>query len=141
MEFDMSTNQQIVAAPGYSAPVPKVKVKEPEKPVPMANTQPIPQEKAVFDIFSDRNELEKVRVRQDRASIDEIERIIASANKQVAPLFVEFQYQIHDGTNHLIVSMINSNTGEVIREIPPERSLDALVKIKELLGIMIDELS
>ena len=35
--------------------------------------------------------------------------------------------------------VINEDTDEVIREIPPEKSLDMLQKMWEMAGILVDE--
>ena len=38
-----------------------------------------------------------------------------------------------------MVKVINSETNEVIREIPPEKILDLVAKMWELAGILVDE--
>ncbi|MDR1532575.1 MAG: flagellar protein FlaG [Clostridiales bacterium] len=69
----------------------------------------------------------------------DIAREIHEANKQLREMFREFKYSIHKPTNTVIVKVINSGTNEVIREIPPEKSLDALAKMWELHGLLLDK--
>jgi len=38
-----------------------------------------------------------------------------------------------------MIKVINSETDEVIREIPPEKILDLIAKLWELAGIIVDE--
>ena len=38
-----------------------------------------------------------------------------------------------------MVEIINKETGEVIRQIPPEYMLEVIAKIDALLGLFIDE--
>lgn len=38
-----------------------------------------------------------------------------------------------------MVKVVNTETDEVIREIPPEKILDMVAKMWELAGIMVDE--
>ncbi|WP_179281246.1 flagellar protein FlaG [Paenibacillus sp. XY044] len=45
---------------------------------------------------------------------------------------------IHDKTHEIMVKVLNKETGEVIREVPPEKTLDLVAKMMELAGIMID---
>ncbi len=71
----------------------------------------------------------------------DIEDVISKANKKIEPLFLEFNYKIHSKTNKLMISVINTSTKEVLREIPPEKALDALAKMWELTGILIDKKS
>ncbi|MNC25145.1 flagellar protein FlaG [compost metagenome] len=46
---------------------------------------------------------------------------------------------IHEKTHKLMVKVMNKETGELIREVPPEKTLDLVAKMMELAGIMIDE--
>jgi flagellar protein FlaG len=46
---------------------------------------------------------------------------------------------IHEDTNRVIVKVINNETGEVIREIPPEKIVELVAKMNTYLGLLIDE--
>ena len=49
------------------------------------------------------------------------------------------QFLIHEETERLIVRVIDKETQEVIREIPPERILDLVASIEAFLGLLFDE--
>lgn len=49
----------------------------------------------------------------------------------------EFSY--HEETKRVSIKVINSDTNEIIREIPPEETLDMLTKMWEVAGILVDE--
>lgn len=49
------------------------------------------------------------------------------------------EYSYHKETNRVSIKVIDSDTDKVIREIPPEKSLDMLQKMWEMAGIMVDE--
>lgn len=49
------------------------------------------------------------------------------------------EYSYHKETNRVSIKVINEDTDEVIREIPPEKSLDMLQKMWEMAGILVDE--
>jgi flagellar protein FlaG len=49
------------------------------------------------------------------------------------------EYSYHEKTNRVSIKVINADTDEVIREIPPEKSLDMLQKMWEMAGILVDE--
>ena len=68
-----------------------------------------------------------------------IERAVEMSNQQLEPVFLGFEYRVHEGTNRIIVSVMNTSTQELIREIPPEETLDALEKMWELRGILFDQ--
>jgi flagellar protein FlaG len=48
-------------------------------------------------------------------------------------------FNIHEKTHDIMVKVLNKETGEVIREIPPEKTLDLVAKMMEIAGIMVDE--
>lgn len=49
------------------------------------------------------------------------------------------RFQIHERTNEVIVKVVDSETEEVIREIPPEKLLDMFANMLELAGLIVDE--
>lgn len=51
----------------------------------------------------------------------------------------EVIFGIHDATNRVTIKVVDKGTKEVIREFPPEETLDMIAKVWELAGIMIDE--
>lgn len=66
-------------------------------------------------------------------------KAIERANKMVEGANRVFEYSIHDKTNVIMVKVLNSETNEVIREIPPEKILDVIAQIWEMTGIIVDE--
>lgn len=71
----------------------------------------------------------------DKVVIDAIEK----ANKVISGANREFEFSIHKKTKEIMVKVIDSDTKEVIREIPPEKILDMVAKMWEMAGIIIDE--
>ena len=49
----------------------------------------------------------------------------------------EFQY--HEKTNRVSIKVIDKSTDEVVREIPPEKTLEMVEKMWELAGLFVDE--
>lgn len=52
---------------------------------------------------------------------------------------VDLNFSIHEATGRTFVKVINGDTGEMVREIPPEQILDLAAKIDEMLGILFDQ--
>jgi flagellar protein FlaG len=48
-------------------------------------------------------------------------------------------FGIHEGTNHVMIKIIDKDTKKVIREYPSEETLDIIEKVWELAGIMFDK--
>ena len=64
---------------------------------------------------------------------------IEQANKKVLGPNKEFEFAIHEKTKQIMVKVIDSETKEILREIPAEKVLDAVANMCELAGIFVDE--
>ncbi len=51
----------------------------------------------------------------------------------------EALFGIHEGTNRVTIKIIDRETKEVIKELPPEKTLDMIEKVWELAGMLVDE--
>lgn len=72
-------------------------------------------------------------------SEDDIMKAVKQANKVLDGANRRFEYSIHEQTNTIMVKVIDTDTNEVIREIPPEKILNLIAKLWELAGIIVDE--
>ncbi len=48
-------------------------------------------------------------------------------------------FGIHEATNRVTIKIIDKDTKKVIKELPPEKTLDMIAKVWELAGLMVDE--
>lgn len=64
---------------------------------------------------------------------------IEKANKAISGGMRKFEFSIHERTKEIMVKVIDSETDKVIREIPPEKILDLVATIWEMVGILVDE--
>ena len=48
-------------------------------------------------------------------------------------------YGVHEGTNRVTIKIVDKTTREVIKELPPEKTLDMISKVWEMAGILVDE--
>ena len=71
----------------------------------------------------------------EKVVIDAIER----ANRAISVANRRFEYSIHERTKEIMIKVIDTDTNEIIREIPPEKILDMVAKMWDMAGIMVDE--
>jgi flagellar protein FlaG len=69
----------------------------------------------------------------------EITSAVDKLNSSVAKLRERITFSYHEGTNRVIMRVIDSETSEVIREIPAKNAIKLLEHIKEYLGMFVDE--
>jgi flagellar protein FlaG len=48
-------------------------------------------------------------------------------------------FGIHEATNRVTIKIVDKESKKVIKELPPEKTLDMIAKVWELAGLMVDE--
>lgn len=81
----------------------------------------------------------KVNEEKEQVSDKAVVDAIVKANKAISVTRTQMEFSIHEKTKEIMVKVINSDTKEVIREIPQEKILDMVAKMWEMAGILIDE--
>lgn len=72
-----------------------------------------------------------------QAANEKIKKAVENMNKNLSNS--EAIFGIHDATNRVTIKIVDKETKEVIKEIPPEKTLDMIAKAWELAGILVDE--
>jgi flagellar protein FlaG len=70
-------------------------------------------------------------------SKEQIKKAIEEINKKANNS--EAIFGIHEATNRVTIKLVDKETKEVIKELPPEKTLDMIAKIWEMAGILVDE--
>lgn len=70
---------------------------------------------------------------------EELEESIEEINKTVEALHKDLRFQVHEKSDRLMVEVIDVIKNEVLKEIPPRQLLDMLGRIREMVGLIIDE--
>ncbi len=75
--------------------------------------------------------------KEDAPSKDIIKAAMQELNKKATSVSAEFG--IHEKTNRITIKMVDKKTKKVIKELPPEKTLDMIAKIWEMAGLIVDE--
>lgn len=67
---------------------------------------------------------------QIRKAVEEINR---RANNS------EAVFGVHEDTNRVTIKIVDKQTKEVIKEFPPDKTLDMIARVWEMAGLMVDE--
>ena len=84
-------------------------------------------------------EKEVQRTQEQETDLKELKEAIDQANKSFKPMNRRFEYNVHEALHRVSVTVIDSNTDEIIREIPSEKLLDMVANMLEVAGIIVDE--
>lgn len=71
------------------------------------------------------------------ATNEQIKKAVENINKNYGN--TEAVFGIHDGTNRVTIKIVDKQTKKVVKEFPPEKTLDMIAKVWEMAGLMVDE--
>ncbi|OZQ63730.1 hypothetical protein CA600_18530 [Paenibacillus sp. VTT E-133280] len=105
-------------------------------PVNTSNNDTVPGEftRDIRDLNLRERQGVSVSVAEEQL-IKTIERAVKSLQGPQTTL----EISIHEKTHDIMVKVMNKDTGELIREVPPEKTLDLVASMMEIAGILIDE--
>ena len=70
---------------------------------------------------------------------DKLEEAVNSINEFLNTQHKESKFVFHEGLDKYYVQLVDSETDEVIKEIPPEKLLNAFYEMQKLAGMIVDE--
>ena len=75
---------------------------------------------------------------QERNKIDreKLEKVMEQLRSNLPN--AEAKYDIHEGTDRIMIKLVDKETNEVIKEIPDEKLLDIIAKCQQVSGVLLD---
>ncbi len=70
-------------------------------------------------------------------SNEQIKQAVEKLNKSMQNSSAVFG--IHEATQRVTIKIVDKETKKVIKELPPEKTLDMIAKVWEMAGILVDE--
>lgn len=70
---------------------------------------------------------------------EHLKKMIAEMNKKINNSNEEAVFGVHEETNRIMIKILDKDTKEVIKEFPPEKTLDMIARLWEMAGILVDE--
>ena len=76
-------------------------------------------------------------VNEQKPTNAQIKKAVEKLNKKMSNS--EAIFGIHEETRRVTIKIVDKDSRKVLREYPPEETLDMIAKVWELAGIMVDE--
>ncbi|MCM1154690.1 MAG: flagellar protein FlaG [Roseburia sp.] len=70
---------------------------------------------------------------------EQMKQAVAEMNRKIGHSNEEAVFGVHEKTNRITIKIVDKDTKEVLKEYPPEKTLDMIAKVWEMAGILIDE--
>ena len=81
--------------------------------------------------------VEKKTVTQEDQN--KVEHVVKSMNQFLQPLNTNVQFSFHEELNEYYVAIIDEETKEVVKEIPPKKLLDMYAEMAKFMGLFVDQ--
>ena len=111
---------------------------QPEASTQAGLSQTADKKPTVQNFFTEKDQEDKeLAEEKDAKQGKQLKKAVNDLNKQMKNS--EAIFGIHDKTNRVTIKIIDKTTKEVIKEYPPEETLDMIAKVWEIAGILVDE--
>jgi len=68
-----------------------------------------------------------------------VQEAVGKMNEMLEVTNSTSRFMYHDGLERYYVTVVNRETEEVVKEIPPKKLLDAFYEMQKMLGMIVDE--
>lgn len=123
--------------PAPEAPQVNIEIAEKSNTAAMAETETDTADTntAALNGNSPQSSLKEEAAVQPRA--ESLKKAVEEINKNAKNSEVVFG--VHDATNRVTIKIVDRDTKKVLKEYPPEKTLDMIAKVWEMAGLMVDE--
>ncbi|WP_018212545.1 flagellar protein FlaG [Desulfitobacterium hafniense] len=70
---------------------------------------------------------------------EDVNDLTEHLNKFMVKVNAELRFEMHEGTQRLMVKFIDIKNDQVIKEFPPHELLDTLAAIRDYVGVLLDK--
>ena len=111
---------------------------QPEASTQAGLSQTADKKPTVQNFFTEKDQEDKdLSEEKDAKQGTQLKKAVNDLNKQMKNS--EAIFGIHDKTNRVTIKIIDKTTKEVIKEFPPEKTLDMIAKVWEMAGLIVEE--
>ncbi len=93
------------------------------------------------NIRGDTDLSQAIKLTEKPAEYLDIHDAIERLNNLINMFNKRLKFSVHDGTNQVVVKIIDQKTDKVVREIPPKEVIKFIDRFHKLLGVFIDKKS
>lgn len=103
----------------------------------MTTSEPINNMNSVTEKVDSSIQMAKEQhVERDKAKMD---KVVESLNEFLQPMNLSLKFEVHEKLDRYYVKIVDSETDEIIREVPSEQLLDMYASMVEFMGLFVDQ--
>lgn len=82
---------------------------------------------------------QELNIGENNMTDDEVSEVVKELNSQLSKQTTNLKFGYHTKLKQVMISIVDSNTNEILREIPPKKILDMVAAMMENAGLLIDK--
>lgn len=107
-----------------------------------SSSRNVPQDTFV-DKMKKNNEIEteqeEKQIELSKFNRDKLSQAVDSLNEFLQISYKSSKFVLHEELDCYYIQLVDQETDEVIKEIPPKKLLDAFYEMQKLVGMIVDE--
>ena len=115
------------------------RVKDQATKAPPQETDRSAARKAMIHQQRQENRANQPAVETEKGLMQEVEEAVRKLNDTAEAMHLSLRFLMHKESERWMVQVVDIRQDEIIREIPPERTLNVVAQIQNLLGVLLDE--
>lgn len=76
---------------------------------------------------------------KEERSQEDLEKLAEEASKTLKFLQVNRHFEVHEDSGRTVIKLYDSNSGEFIKQVPSESSLERILSMQQFLGTTYDQ--
>ncbi len=105
---------------------------------PQTVIAPVESSQDTSRVNTQRPEEEQQDFGTDLVTKKDVQNVLEDVQQYLLQQGIRLSFEVHDKTGDLVVRVLDKDTGEVIRQIPPEEMLKLREKLEELTGVLLN---
>lgn len=90
-------------------------------------------------IANDKGANNGVQVENIKIKEEDAKKAVDTLNKEFKDKDTYLQYEVYGKFNNIVIKVMDRNTNELVKELPPKKIIDMVEKLCEMAGMFIDE--
>ncbi|SDM20580.1 flagellar protein FlaG [Sediminibacillus halophilus] len=98
------------------------------------------RERSINEPFSEQTDPEVINgAYKEENNKKQVQNTVDALNEFLEPTHTGLKFELHDKLEKYYVTVIDTDTKEIIKEIPPKKLLDVYAAMAEFMGFIVDE--
>lgn len=89
-----------------------------------------------LDTAQETSQIQESETQVQEISREDVEEMVVALKEMTATLQTKMNFSINEGTNSLVVKVLEQDTEKVIKQFPPEELLELQEKMQDLTGFL-----